>query len=74
MAKTTMSGATKPPAAKARPSRGAAIEGDAPEPVAAGDDEAAGGASSYLVPGLERGLRILAEFSAREPVLGAPEL
>jgi len=32
------------------------------------------GASTYLVPGLERGLRILAEFSAREPVLGAPEL
>jgi DNA-binding IclR family transcriptional regulator len=38
------------------------------------DEEASGGASSYLVPGLERGLRILAEFSAREPVLGAPEL
>ncbi|WP_395068201.1 IclR family transcriptional regulator [Paraburkholderia silvatlantica] len=37
------------------------------------DDEGAG-ASTYLVPGLERGLRILAEFSAREPVLGAPEL
>ncbi|WP_322045574.1 IclR family transcriptional regulator [Paraburkholderia sp. J67] len=36
------------------------------------DDES--GASTYLVPGLERGLRILAEFSAREPVLGAPEL
>ncbi len=28
----------------------------------------------YLVPGLERGLRILASFSAREPVLSAPEL
>jgi DNA-binding IclR family transcriptional regulator len=26
------------------------------------------------VPGLERGLKILAEFSPREPVLGAPEL
>ncbi|KMZ13488.1 Transcriptional regulator, IclR family [Candidatus Burkholderia humilis] len=38
----------------------------------AADD--ASGASTYLVPGLERGLRILAEFSAREPVLGAPEL
>lgn len=37
------------------------------------DEESAGG-STYLVPGLERGLRILAEFSAREPVLGAPEL
>ncbi|NML31387.1 IclR family transcriptional regulator [Paraburkholderia antibiotica] len=41
-------------------------------PVAADDDSASG--STYLVPGLERGLRILAEFSAREPVLGAPEL
>ncbi|MBC8639847.1 IclR family transcriptional regulator [Caballeronia sp. EK] len=38
------------------------------------DDASSGGGSSYLVPGLERGLRILAEFSAREPVLGAPEL
>ncbi|EAY64596.1 Transcriptional regulator [Burkholderia cenocepacia PC184] len=48
---------------------------DAPEPAVPGDDESSGGgASSYLVPGLERGLRILAEFSAREPVLGAPEL
>ncbi|TDG03923.1 IclR family transcriptional regulator [Paraburkholderia guartelaensis] len=37
-------------------------------------DEEGAGASTYLVPGLERGLRILAEFSAREPVLGAPEL
>src|SRR5471032_1223127 len=36
------------------------------------EDSAAG--ASYLVPGLERGLRILAEFSAREPILGAPEL
>ncbi|MCC8393711.1 IclR family transcriptional regulator [Paraburkholderia sp. MMS20-SJTR3] len=41
--------------------------------LAASDDDSAGG-STYLVPGLERGLRILAEFSAREPVLGAPEL
>src|SRR6201996_5297632 len=30
--------------------------------------------SGYRVPGLERGLRILTEFSPREPVLGAPEL
>jgi DNA-binding IclR family transcriptional regulator len=30
--------------------------------------------SGYSVPGLERGLRILAEFSSHEPVLGAPEL
>ncbi|SAK58491.1 IclR family transcriptional regulator [Caballeronia fortuita] len=40
----------------------------------ADEDASSGGGSSYLVPGLERGLRILAEFSAREPVLGAPEL
>ncbi|SIT45138.1 Transcriptional regulator, IclR family [Paraburkholderia piptadeniae] len=32
------------------------------------------GDASYRVPGLERGLRILTEFSPREPVLGAPEL
>ena len=37
-------------------------------------DEESGAGSTYLVPGLERGLRILAEFTAREPVLGAPEL
>lgn len=37
-------------------------------------DDDSSGASTYLVPGLERGLRILAEFTAREPVLGAPEL
>src|SRR6202012_3474519 len=44
-------------------------------PAGAGEaDEEAGGSSTYLVPGLERGLRILSEFSAREPVLGAPEL
>ncbi|MDE1005450.1 MAG: IclR family transcriptional regulator [Paraburkholderia fungorum] len=29
---------------------------------------------NYRVPGLERGLKILTEFSPREPVLGAPEL
>nr|WKF59738.1 Pca regulon regulatory protein [Paraburkholderia busanensis] len=33
-----------------------------------------GGETGYRVPGLERGLRILTEFSPREPVLGAPEL
>ena len=43
-------------------------------PDDASDDDAGASASTYLVPGLERGLRILAEFSAREPVLGAPEL
>ena len=38
------------------------------EPLVAPDSE------RYTVPGLERGLRILAEFSRREPVLGAPEI
>lgn len=46
---------------------------ETPEGADEGADEGAG-ASTYLVPGLERGLRILTEFSAREPVLGAPEL
>ncbi|RAF15481.1 IclR family transcriptional regulator [Burkholderia multivorans] len=67
-----MSGVPKPSARQARAPRDA--ERDDPPPPAAGDDEPAAGASSYLVPGLERGLRILAEFSPREPVLGAPEL
>ncbi|WP_027794794.1 IclR family transcriptional regulator [Paraburkholderia acidipaludis] len=48
----------------------AEVHENAPE----GADEEGAGASTYLVPGLERGLRILTEFSAREPVLGAPEL
>ncbi|GAB5094895.1 IclR family transcriptional regulator [Caballeronia sp. LP006] len=39
-----------------------------------GEADASTAGANYLVPGLERGLRILAEFSAREPVLGAPEL
>ncbi|TDN62695.1 IclR family transcriptional regulator [Paraburkholderia sp. BL10I2N1] len=43
------------------------------ESIEATDDDNASPAT-YLVPGLERGLRILAEFSARESVLGAPEL
>lgn len=30
--------------------------------------------TNYIVPGLERGLQILTQFSPREPVLGAPEL
>lgn len=30
--------------------------------------------ADYVVPGLERGLRILSAFSSREPELGAPEL
>ncbi|RDU99870.1 IclR family transcriptional regulator [Trinickia dinghuensis] len=43
-------------------------------PAPAGAEEEGASSSTYLVPGLERGLRILTEFSAREPVLGAPEL
>ncbi|MET3230890.1 UNVERIFIED_ORG: DNA-binding IclR family transcriptional regulator [Burkholderia sp. 1263] len=39
-----------------------------------GNDSDAGNETGYRVPGLERGLRILTEFSPREPVLGAPEL
>jgi DNA-binding IclR family transcriptional regulator len=35
---------------------------------------AAADSDRYTVPGLERGLRILAEFSRHEPVLTAPEL
>lgn len=46
---------------------------ESPDTPAPSDEEGAG-SSTYLVPGLERGLRILTEFSAREPVLGAPEL
>jgi DNA-binding IclR family transcriptional regulator len=74
MAKENMTGAGRKPA---KPS------GDAPtahdEAAASADlnetaDEESAGGSTYLVPGLERGLRILAEFTAREPVLGAPEL
>jgi len=38
------------------------------------EPEGAKADANYVVPGLERGLRILAEFSPREPVLGAPEL
>ncbi|MCG7403417.1 MULTISPECIES: IclR family transcriptional regulator [Caballeronia] len=37
-------------------------------------EEADNGEPTYIVPGLERGLKILTEFSPREPVLGAPEL
>jgi DNA-binding IclR family transcriptional regulator len=44
------------------------------EPSESNDEEYGARNSAYLVPGLERGLRILTEFSAREPVLGAPEL
>lgn len=41
---------------------------------AAASDKPEGGESNYIVPGLERGLLILTQFSPREPVLGAPEL
>ncbi|MDR3397310.1 MAG: IclR family transcriptional regulator [Pandoraea sp.] len=43
---------------------------------AEGDDIAEGATSEtrYLVPGLERGLRILTQFSPREAVFSAPEL
>jgi DNA-binding IclR family transcriptional regulator len=50
---------------------------DAERDPAAERDEASNEASTdsgYRVPGLERGLKILMEFSPREPVLGAPEL
>lgn len=41
---------------------------------AVASDKPEGGESNYIVPGLERGLLILTQFSPREPVLGAPEL
>lgn len=51
------------------------------EPPAASDangadaaDTAESSGDRYTVPGLERGLRILGEFSRREPTLTAPEL
>ncbi|QGZ59758.1 IclR family transcriptional regulator [Paraburkholderia acidiphila] len=58
---------------EAQPSEETQADANAAQTSAEADEEGAG-ASTYLVPGLERGLRILAEFSAREPVLGAPEL
>jgi IclR-like helix-turn-helix domain-containing protein len=80
MAKEEQTGAGRKPT-KARAAAVAASRDDtsspgaqsAQAPAGPADEESAGG-STYLVPGLERGLRILAEFSAREPVLGAPEL
>lgn len=44
------------------------------DPLQQQDDGKTKAEASYVVPGLERGLRMLAEFSPREPVLGAPEL
>lgn len=74
MAKENMTGVGRKPG---RPRADALPSQD--ETAASGDlsdtaDEESSGGSTYLVPGLERGLRILAEFTAREPVLGAPEL
>jgi DNA-binding IclR family transcriptional regulator len=48
--------------------------GDAERLATATDGKADGVESNYIVPGLERGLLILTQFSPREPVLGAPEL
>jgi DNA-binding IclR family transcriptional regulator len=45
---------------------------DMAEPAREADEDRSD--TNYRVPGLERGLRILTEFSPREPVLGAPEL
>jgi DNA-binding IclR family transcriptional regulator len=47
---------------------------DTIEPVGTASDDAEKADTNYMVPGLERGLKILTEFSPREPVLGAPEL
>jgi len=79
MAKEDQTGVGRKPV-KSRAAAVSTAHNEAAQPLAesadatgAADDENTGG-STYLVPGLERGLRILAEFSAREPVLGAPEL
>ena len=45
-----------------------------PDTIGAASDDADKADTNYMVPGLERGLKILTEFSPREPVLGAPEL
>lgn len=58
------------PAKEAEAAREASDTSETPAPA----EEESAASSTYLVPGLERGLRILTEFSAREPVLGAPEL
>ncbi|MEK6346472.1 MAG: IclR family transcriptional regulator [Burkholderia sp.] len=83
MARATPSGTAKRPRAdQTRELDAAPDTPDSPldaslDTPAEADHEAGGGSSagaSYSVPGLERGLRILAEFSSREPILGAPEL
>lgn len=76
MAKQITTGSARSGARSRKEASSAGAQDAAPQSAhlpAGGDDEGAG-ASTYLVPGLERGLRILSEFSAREPVLGAPEL
>jgi DNA-binding IclR family transcriptional regulator len=45
-----------------------------PTDLTAAEAETDADQAPYLVPGLERGLRILAQFTTREPVLSAPEL
>ena len=74
MAKENMTGAGRKPAKPRGDAPTAHDEAAAPVDLTETADEESAGGSTYLVPGLERGLRILAEFSAREPVLGAPEL
>ena len=67
----TVATAAGVPDASASASRNA-LAASVPEPGA--EPSAEPGAERYTVPGLERGLRILTEFSRREPVLGAPEI
>jgi DNA-binding IclR family transcriptional regulator len=78
MAKESTPAPAKKAAKKDRESMAASPEMAADSPDSAeengADVDSSAPNSAYLVPGLERGLRILAEFSAREPVLGAPEL
>lgn len=50
------------------------VRGDATGSGVDATDQGVPRGAAYLVPGLERGLRILAEFSSGEPVLAAPEL
>jgi DNA-binding IclR family transcriptional regulator len=74
MAKENMAGAGRKQAKSRGDAASAHDESAAPVDLTEIADDESAGSSTYLVPGLERGLRILAEFTAREPVLGAPEL
>ncbi|VVE51179.1 Pca regulon regulatory protein [Pandoraea pneumonica] len=72
-----MAPATPKRAAAALPDEEAldALDGlNAADDVSEQDTEAGPTESRYLVPGLERGLRILTQFSPRESVFSAPEL